>query len=185
MTEVFTPESGRRVARVVECTAMEQSPSTLAPEQVDVPPASKCPIDHVALAASCPMGHTATDRPVPHRSRADLVMRKVLRIRERPEGMTTGAAYSAFQKSMLISATRCTLTYVIFPFVLPVVGIARGVGPMLGITIGVVAMVCDVFSIRRFFAVDHKWRWHFTAVATSVIGLLTILLVQDIAHLLS
>jgi hypothetical protein len=46
-------------------------------------------------------------------------------------------------------------------------------------------MVCDVFSIRRFFAVDHRWRWHFTIVALSVISLLWVLLIRDIAHLLS
>ena len=86
---------------------------------------------------------------------------------------------------MLISAVRCTLTYVIFPFVMPAIGLATGVGPVLGIIIGVVAMTCDVFTIRRFFAVDHRWRWHFSAVALCVIGLLAVLLVQDIVHLLT
>lgn len=59
-------------------------------------------------------------------------MRRILRIRERPAGVTAASAYSAFQKSMLISAVRCTLTYVVFPFVLPAVGFATGVGPWLG-----------------------------------------------------
>ncbi len=113
------------------------------------------------------------------------MMRSLLRIRERPAGVTAASAYSAFQRSMLISATRCTLTYVVFPFVLPAVGFATGVGPVIGIVIGVLAMVCDVFSIRRFFAVDHKWRWHFTAVAVAVIGLLLVLLVQDVIHLIT
>jgi hypothetical protein len=112
-------------------------------------------------------------------------MRSLLRIRERPAGLTTAKAYATFQKSMLISATRCTLTYVVFPFVLPAVGFATGVGPIVGIVIGVFAMVCDVFTIRRFFAVDHRWRWHFTAVAVAVIGLLSVLLVQDIVHLIT
>jgi hypothetical protein len=86
---------------------------------------------------------------------------------------------------MLISATRCLLTYIVFPFVLPAVGFATGVGPLLGITIGLVAMTCDVFSVRRFHAVDHRWRWHFTAVAACVMSLLTVLLVQDFVHLFS
>lgn len=60
---------------------------------------------------------------------------------------------------MLISAVRCTLTYVIFPFVAPAVGFATGVGPVVGLVIGSFAIVCDVFTIRRFFAVDHRWRW--------------------------
>ena len=157
--------------------------------------ASRCPIDHTAMAkqaaartdaagvadaAGCPVMHGGGAR----RSPADHIARKVLRIQERPAGVTNAAAYSAFQKSMLISATRCLLTYIVFPFVLPAVGFATGVGPVLGITIGLIAMVCDVFSVRRFHAVEHRWRWHFTAVAACVMILLAVLLVQDVAHLL-
>ena len=152
------------------------------------PAAAGCPVPHgltkLAPEGVCPFPHDAgATRPAPQRSKADEVVRKVLRIKERPVGVTENAALAAFQKSMLISATRCTLTYVVFPFVLPAVSFAKGVGPILGIIIGVIAMVCDVFTIRRFFAVDHKWRWYFSAAALSVITLLTVLLVQDIVHL--
>jgi hypothetical protein len=51
-----------------------------------------------------------------------MVVRRVLRIRERPAGVTAASAYTAFQRSMLISAIRCTLTYVVFPFVVPAIG---------------------------------------------------------------
>ena len=167
---VETPESYQETAPYQE-TAYQAS-------------ASKCPIDHTAMAAACPAGFSG-NRPPVQRSRADVFMRRLLRINERPAGVTTASAYSAFQKSMLISALRCTLTYVILPFVVPAVGFAKGVGPVIGITIGVVAMVCDVFAIRRFFAVDHRWRWHFTAVVLCVMTLLTVLLVQDVLHILN
>jgi hypothetical protein len=155
--------------------------------------AAKCPIDHTAFAKvgiGCPVPHgaaadTATRTPAAERSRADVIARKVLRIRERPEGVTNAQAYSAFQKSMFISATRCLLTYIVFPFVLPAVGFATGVGPVLGIAIGSIAIVCDVFAVRRFHAVEHKYRWHFTAVAALVIGLLAYLLVEDWVTLLT
>ncbi len=147
-------------------------------------PISKCPIDHTAMTAACPAGFSGVRPPV-QRSRADVAVRSLLRIHERPAGVTTASAYSAFQKSMLISALRCTLTYVILPFVLPAVGFAKGVGPVIGITIGVLAMVCDVFAIRRFFAVDHRWRWHFTAIVLCVMSLLTVLLVRDIVNLVN
>ena len=150
-------------------------------------PVARCPFPHQAASAdgaACPFPTSSTGSAAT-RSRADMVVRRVLRIRERPAGASAASAYTAFQRSMLISAIRCTLTYVVFPFVVPAVGFATGVGPVLGIVIGVVAMTCDVFTIRRFFAVDHKWRWHFSAIALSVIGLLSVLLVQDIVHLLS
>jgi len=112
-------------------------------------------------------------------------MRTLLLIRERPAHVSEAAVYSSFRRSMLISATRCTLTYVIFPFVLPAIGIATGVGPALGISIGLFAITCDVYTIRRFFQVDHRFRWPVTAIATGVIGLLLVLLVQDIVHLVT
>ncbi len=146
------------------------------------PSVGRCPIDHTALQGGCPVGATSGTA---HRSRADELVRRVLRIRERPPHVTSASAYTAFQRSMLISAIRCTLTYVVFPFVLPAVGFATGVGPWLGIVIGVVAIGCDVFTIRRFFAVDHRWRWHFAAIALSVIGLLSVLLVQDVVHVVT
>jgi hypothetical protein len=162
---------------------MDRSPAMIGDDTLLEAPAAKCP--STTAARHLPVGFDGEPRPAPQRSRADLMMRSLLRIHERPAGLTSGDAYSAFQKSMLLSAVRCTLPYVVFPFVLPTVGLATGVGPVIGIVIGVFAMVCDVFSIRRFFAVDHRWRWHFTIVALSVISLLWVLLIRDIAHLLS
>lgn len=134
-------------------------------------------------AQHCPIDAGVVEHP--QRSRADLIARRVLFVKERPAGTSKRSAERAFQRSMLISATRCTLTYIIFPFVLPLFGIARSVGPALGLTIGSIALVCDVFAIRRFFAADHKYRWHFTVVALMVVSLLFVLLIEDIASLLS
>jgi hypothetical protein len=157
--------------------------------RANAPHAAACPFGHGTEVepadgnGTCPFPPRA--RPIVERSRADLFVRRVLRIYDRPPGVSEASAYSTFQRSMLISAIRCTLTYVIFPFVLPAAGFATGVGPVVGIIIGVVAITCDVFTIRRFFSVDHRWRWQFSAIAGSVICLLLVLLVQDIVHLVS
>jgi hypothetical protein len=95
------------------------------------------------------------------------------------------AARRAFSTSMLVSATRCLLTYVVLPFVAPALGIATDVGPGLGIAIGLVAIGSNVLTIRRFHAADHRWRWGYTAVAVAVIGLLLVLMGQDVASLVS
>lgn len=160
--------------------------STSAPPVTTEAAASRCPIDRTAGSGGvCPFPHSAAAELPVHRTKADLIARRVLRIPERPPTISPAQAYSAFQKSMAISAMRCTLTYVIFPFVLPAVGFATGVGPLLGIMIGVIAITCDVFAVRRFHAVDHRWRWHFSAIAAGVIGLLAVLLVQDVIHLVT
>jgi hypothetical protein len=144
------------------------------------PSAAACPVAHVA-AGACPIDHTA--RPAVTRSRADEVVRSLLRIKDRPAQVSDATVYRSFRRSMLISATRCTLTYVVFPFLLPAASFAAGVGPVLGILVGVFAMTCDVLTIRRFFQVDHRFRWPVSIVALSVMMLLTVLLVQDIVHL--
>ncbi|HEX5366788.1 MAG TPA: hypothetical protein VFW63_09035 [Acidimicrobiales bacterium] len=116
-------------------------------------------------------------RPAP-----DVAMRRLLRI---PEGRTCSvdAAQRAFSTSVLVSATRCTLTYLVLPFLLPAIGLAAGVGPLIGIPVGGAAMVSNVLTIRRFWAADHRWRWAYTALALTVIALLVVLMVEDVASL--
>lgn len=88
-------------------------------------------------------------------------------------------AEHVFSKSVVISGIRCVLTYVIFPFVFPLIGITTRVGAVVGILIGVIAIVFNVLSIRRFFAADHPYKWWASAMNVGVIVLLIILFVLD------
>lgn len=118
------------------------------------------------------------------RPAADQFMRRLLRIDAgRPKG-SRAEANKAFSTSILVSAVRCILTYIVLPFVAPILGIAGDVGPWLGIPIGIAAIVCNVLSMRRFWAADHKWRWAYTGIATVVIGFLLVLMATDAADLL-
>lgn len=164
-----------------DTSTAESTPDEAAPE------AGACPVGLSALPVElCPAGlDRAGDKPAAERSGADRFVRRLLRIPDSAGTPTDQQAERVFQRSMLISATRCLLTYVVFPFVLPALGIITSVGPLVGIVIGVTALTCDVFAIRRFFAADHRWRWHFSAIALAVMGLLTVLLVQDVADLLA
>jgi hypothetical protein len=90
----------------------------------------------------------------------------------------------AFSISMLVSAVRCTLTYVILPFVTPLIGIAPGVGPVLGMTIGTGAIAANVFSLRRFWRTGHRWRRQITVLHVAVIVLLLVLIGMDVDQLL-
>lgn len=132
-------------------------------------------------AADCVLAPGATPLSA---SRADRFMRRLLRL---PEGQTATAAEarSAFQKSLLISTCRCLLMYVVFPFVLPAVGLAQGVGPYVGLAIGVLAMVSITYSIRRFWRANHSKRWHYTVFGTTIIAFLAVLAVQDLSSILS
>jgi hypothetical protein len=110
-------------------------------------------------------------------------MRRVLRLPEDGPRGSKAAAQQAFSRSVWISAARCLLTYIVLPILGPIVGIAGDVGPVLGLTVGTVSIVAIVASIRRFFRSDHRWRWRYTAIGGSIIVLLVVQAVIDIADL--
>lgn len=94
-------------------------------------------------------------------------------------------AQRGFKTSMLLSGIRCALAYVILPFVSPLIGLAPGVGPLLGVVVGSVAIGANVWSMRRFWVVDHRWKKPVTALHAGVIVFLLILVGLDLAELLA
>jgi len=117
------------------------------------------------------------------RSPADRLVRRVLRLPvDAPAGSAEGAR-KAFQTSLLVATVRCLLMYIVFPFVLPAIGLAGGVGPAIGLAINAVAMVCIVLSMRRFWRADHPKRWWYGALGGTVLVFLVVLAVADILAL--
>ena len=93
-------------------------------------------------------------------------------------------AQQGFSRSIIVSGVRCTLTYVVLPFVAPWIGLAPGVGPVVGLIVGIVAIAANIFSIRRFWRADHRWKIHATVLHAAVLLLLVVLMVLDIRQLL-
>jgi hypothetical protein len=126
----------------------------------------------------------ASRAPLPSsRSDADRLMRRVLRLPTEGPAASAADARRAFQTSLMVATVRCLLMYIVFPFVLPAVGLSTGVGPLIGLPISAVAIVAIVMSIRRFWRADHSKRWHYTILGTTVIGFLVVLVVLDLAEL--
>jgi hypothetical protein len=122
---------------------------------------------------------TVSRPPAARRSAADRWMRRLLRLPHDAPPATRADAQKAFQTSMMVAAVRCVLMYLVFPFVLPAVGIARGVGPAIGLAINAVAMVFIYFSMRRFWRAEHPKRWWYAALGGAVMAFLIVLAVQD------
>ncbi len=135
---------------------------------------------------------TSTDQraergPISERadSRADRFMLRLLRIPTHPNAKAARpeAAQSAFQTSIVLSAVRCLLTYIVLPFVAPFVGLAASIGEPLGILVALVAIVSITMSMRRFWRSRHKQRWTYTILGGVMMGFLFFLLATDISNL--
>jgi hypothetical protein len=112
--------------------------------------------------------------------------RRVKRLLRLPIDGPSGSATSArkvFEVSIWISATRCLLTYVILPFLFPIIGVTAN-DHAIGLPVSVVAVIADVASIRRFWRADHKYRWHYTALAGTIICAMLVLITGDLIDLL-
>jgi hypothetical protein len=118
------------------------------------------------------------------RSGADRFMRRVLRLPVDAPKATAAQAQKAFQTSIMVASVRCLLMYIFFPFVLPAIGVATGVGPWIGLPISVAAIVAITMSIRRFWRADHSKRWHYTVLGSAVIGFMVYEIVKDLGDIL-
>lgn len=124
-------------------------------------------------------------RGTPVRSTADRWMRRLLGLDpDAPAGSAAGAR-KAFQTSIMISAARCLFMYIVLPFVLPIIGVTTGVGPVIGLIISVLAMASITFSMRRFFGSDHPKRWWYAALGGAVFAFMAVSTVIDLTDLLT
>ncbi len=92
-------------------------------------------------------------------------------------------AERALRFSVFVSGIRCIFAYVVLPFLTPLVGMAPGVGPSLGIAIGIVAIGANTISLRRFRRLRHRWLKGVTVLHVGVICLLLVLIAVDVAEL--
>ncbi len=96
----------------------------------------------------------------------------------------TDQAQTTFSKSIVVSGIRCVLTYILLPFFTPLINLAPQVGPLIGLPLGLVAIASNIYSIRRFWKADHKWKYYVTVLHLAVTGLLIVLVYNDILSLL-
>lgn len=118
-------------------------------------------------------------------SETDRRMRRLLRLPTDAPKATEASARQLVERSLLISMTRCLLTYIVLPFVAPVLGVAAGVTPVVGAVVGLVAIAANVASVRRFWRAEHRYRWHYTALASVIVSALVWLVVADVVDLVT
>lgn len=116
-------------------------------------------------------------------SAADRFMRRLLRV-STTDKLVVGDAHKAFRTSLVVSAIRCLVTYLVVPIAVPLISFAGVFAAPIGIALCIVAVVNGVISVRRFWVSDHKMKWLYTWFMVVVFLVLGVALYADISRLL-
>lgn len=93
------------------------------------------------------------------------------------------SAENAFGLALAFSGVRCMLKYVFLPFVLPVIGIAGDFSSVISLTINTMAVAAILYSVRTFWKVDYRYKWHYLPVAAVGLLILGAFMLMDMAEL--
>lgn len=93
-------------------------------------------------------------------------------------------AQRALTFGLLLSAVRCTIQYVLLPFVLPWIGVTGKVPPWLTLALGALAIAALVRNVRTLWRVRHARRWSYLFLAVVVAATLLVFAAVDLHTLL-
>lgn len=93
-------------------------------------------------------------------------------------------ARRALTFGLIISALRCTVQYVLLPFVVPWIGVAASIPPWVVLGLCGLALVSLARNVRYLWRLHHTRRWSYLAVAGVVATALSIFIVMDLRGLL-
>lgn len=115
---------------------------------------------------------------------ADRFMRRLLRVTDTDRRQADGA-HRAFRTSILVSAVRCTISYLLVPILIPLTAVAGLVAAPISLALSLFAVVNGVISVRRFWVSNHRRRWMYTGFMAVVFIVLAVAMVIDVGRLLS
>lgn len=87
-----------------------------------------------------------------------------------------------FTGSVIFVSARCTLQYILLPFVLPLVGIGASWSAGISAVIDIVALATIAYNVRRLWRTS--WRWRYIGLAAVMAGIIAFMLYQDARLLL-
>jgi hypothetical protein len=101
-----------------------------------------------------------------------------------PESALPAPAQRALTFGLLLSALRCTVQYVLLPFVLPWIGIATSIPLWITLVLGGLALASLCRNALYLWRRRHARRWSYLALALIVGMALVLFMVMDLRHLL-
>ncbi|MGH2449605.1 MAG: hypothetical protein ACRDFS_13515 [Chloroflexota bacterium] len=91
-----------------------------------------------------------------------------------------GGAQRALTFALLVSATRCTIQYVLLPFVLPWIGVAAAIPRWITFVLGAIALASLTRNVRKLWRTRHARRWSYLFIAGVVAASLVLFAVMDL-----
>lgn len=82
---------------------------------------------------------------------------------------------------LLFVCVRCTIQYILLPFVLPLLGIGGNIATSISVAIDVVALGAISFNIWRLW--NTSWRYRYLALSAIMIGILVVFMYHDVRAL--
>jgi len=82
--------------------------------------------------------------------------------------------------SMVFIAVRCTIQYMILPFVLPLFGMSDAISVAFSTVLEVFALGMITFNLTRLW--NTNWRWRYLALSVVMAGLIGVFLYFDVRY---
>jgi len=122
-----------------------------------------------ARTAQAPAEPAPSERRNPNVPAMDRLARRVLGLRD-----AEPRALMDLQGSLVLSAVRCIIAYVLVPLLLPLAAWADIVATPVDLVLSVVAIMLAVRSLRRVWQANWTHRWAYTVFIGVVVALLAI-----------
>jgi hypothetical protein len=81
---------------------------------------------------------------------------------------------------LLIVCVRCTIQYILLPFVLPFLGLSGSVATGVSMAIDLLALGMILYNVRRLW--NTSWRYRYLALSVVMIAILVVFLVNDLRY---
>jgi hypothetical protein len=99
-----------------------------------------------------------------------------------PSERDGGRADRVLGGSMVWVALRCTLQYVVLPFILPWFGVTGMFSAALSLAIEVLALGMIAYNVRRLWSTS--WRWRYLALSAGMLTVMGLFAYLDIRVLM-
>ncbi len=84
--------------------------------------------------------------------------------------------------SLIFVAIRCTLQYVVLPFILPLFGVGGVVSILISLVLEVFALALMAFNVWQLW--PTSWRWRYLALSVVMASLVGVFIYTDIVALM-